>query len=114
MLYGFGKHLLQRCVESESACGDQHHLRPLTDSCLAACTANFSMPEVGEVFQEVFFVEAKPPEANVIAAAQAEAVITNTHLKYSSIQCQMQSQDYIKWLACSTWQVCAVLVSVTQ
>lgn len=32
------------------------------------------MPEVGEVFQEVFFVEAKPPEANEIAAAQADAV----------------------------------------
>lgn len=32
------------------------------------------MPEVGEVFQEVFFVEAKPPEAHEIAAAQADAV----------------------------------------
>ncbi len=32
------------------------------------------MPEVGDVFQEVFFVEAKPPEAHDIAAAQAEAV----------------------------------------
>ncbi len=32
------------------------------------------MPEVGAVFQEVFFVEAKPPEAHDIAAAQAEAV----------------------------------------
>lgn len=34
------------------------------------------MPEVGEVFQEVFFVEAKPPEAHEIAAAQADAVNT--------------------------------------
>ena len=33
------------------------------------------MPEVGNVFQEVLFVEAKPPEASDIAAAQAEAVI---------------------------------------
>ena len=32
------------------------------------------MPEVGPMFQEVFFVEAKPPEAHDIAAAQAEAV----------------------------------------
>ena len=48
----------------------------LTDSCPAAFTANFSMPEIGDVFQEVFFVEAKPPEANEIAAAQAEAVMT--------------------------------------
>ena len=39
------------------------------------------MPEIGEVFQEVFFVEAKPPEANEIAAAQAEAVNINTHLE---------------------------------
>ena len=50
----------------------------LTNTCPAACTANFSMPEVGDVFQEVFFVEAKPPEANDIAAAQAEAVITTS------------------------------------
>ena len=54
--------------------------RPNTAPCLklkqflAACTANFSMPEVGDVFHEVFFVEAKPPEAHNIAAAQAEAV----------------------------------------
>lgn len=41
------------------------------------------MPEVGEVFQEVFFVEAKPPEANEIAAAQADAVKT-IHLEQNS------------------------------
>ena len=41
------------------------------------------MPEVGEVFQEVFFVEAKPPEANEIAAAQADAVKT-IHLEQTS------------------------------
>ena len=41
------------------------------------------MPEVGEVFQEVFFVEAKPPEANEIAAAQADAV-TTIHLEQIS------------------------------
>lgn len=41
------------------------------------------MPEVGEVFQEVFFVEAKPPEANEIASAQADAVKT-IHLEQFS------------------------------
>lgn len=40
------------------------------------------MPEVGEVFQEVFFVEAKPPEAHEIAAAQADAV--NTILSWNT------------------------------
>lgn len=43
------------------------------------------MPEVGDVFQEVFFVEAKPPEANEIAAAQAEAV-NIIHLEPISLQ----------------------------
>lgn len=42
------------------------------------------MPEVGDVFQEVFFVEAKPPEANDIAAAQAEAVNATSHLELSA------------------------------
>lgn len=41
------------------------------------------MPVVGEVFQEVFFVEAKPPEAHEIAAAQADAVKT-IHLEHVS------------------------------
>lgn len=57
---------------------DQTQLRHDTDESFSACTANFSMPEVGDVFQEVFFVEAKPPEANDIAAAQAEAVISQS------------------------------------
>ena len=42
------------------------------------------MPEVGEVFQEVFFVEAKPPEANEIAAAQADAVKSFILSKFSA------------------------------
>ena len=55
-----------------------------TDTFACFCTANFSMPEIGEVFQEVFFVEAKPPEAHKIAAAQAEAV-NIIHLKHASL-----------------------------
>lgn len=38
------------------------------------------MPEVGDVFQEVLFVEAKPPEANNIAADQAEAVMASLNI----------------------------------
>ncbi|KAL0038029.1 hypothetical protein WJX79_010159 [Trebouxia sp. C0005] len=51
----------------------QEEGKTVPETTIADMRANFSMPEVGDVFQEVFFVEAKPPEAHDIAAAQAEA-----------------------------------------
>ncbi|KAL3155779.1 hypothetical protein ABBQ32_012794 [Trebouxia sp. C0010 RCD-2024] len=51
----------------------QEEGKTVPEAVIADMRANFSMPEVGEVFQEVFFVEAKPPEAHEIAAAQADA-----------------------------------------
>ncbi|KAL3146007.1 hypothetical protein ABBQ38_015364 [Trebouxia sp. C0009 RCD-2024] len=51
----------------------QEEGKSVPETVIADMRANFSMPEVGEVFQEVFFVEAKPPEAHEIAAAQADA-----------------------------------------